>query len=109
MQLEHGEILGVIGESGAGKTTFVKGLLGLRNYIGTSQIYGIDSSKARLLKRVYGYCPQDLRYIYHAFTVMENLMHFGKRYGMTENEIITKSRRILKNLEIKWMDPLEYL
>ncbi|TFF89304.1 MAG: ATP-binding cassette domain-containing protein, partial [Promethearchaeota archaeon] len=45
LRIEHGEILGVLGESGAGKSTFVKALLGMRKYTGVSEIYGMDSKK----------------------------------------------------------------
>jgi ABC-2 type transport system ATP-binding protein len=44
--------------------------------------------------------PQDLGKIYQNFTTLENLLYFGGQYGLTEKEIISKSKRILRSLEI---------
>ncbi|MFW9880709.1 MAG: ATP-binding cassette domain-containing protein, partial [Candidatus Thorarchaeota archaeon] len=103
MNVEHGKILGILGESGAGKSTFVKGLLGMRKIKGLCQIYGMDLNKrtSRRIRPLYGYVPQDLGKIYHNFTTLENLLFFGNRYGLTEKEIISRSKRILRSLEIE--------
>jgi prenyltransferase beta subunit len=45
MKIDHGQILGILGESGAGKSTFVKGLLGMRKITGFCKIYGMDINK----------------------------------------------------------------
>ncbi len=103
MNVKHGKILGILGESGAGKSTFVKGLLGMRKITGFCQIYGMDMNKrsSRRIRPIYGYVPQDLGKIYHNFTTLENLLYFGNRYGLSEKEIISKSKRILRSLEIE--------
>ena len=101
MTLQDGEVLGVIGESGAGKSTFVKSLLGTRSSIGDIKIYGFDVRKDRKrLKPLFGYVPQDLSKIYENFTVMENLLHFGKQYGLNEEEILQRGTKILRDLGI---------
>jgi len=102
LMLEHGEILGVLGESGAGKSTFVKSLLGMRKFTGISQIYGMDvKKKSKKMRPIYGYVPQDLSKIYLNFTTLQNIMYFGKQYGLSEKEIRRKAKRILKSLEIE--------
>ncbi|MFX0137190.1 MAG: prenyltransferase/squalene oxidase repeat-containing protein [Candidatus Hodarchaeota archaeon] len=102
MSLDHGEILGVLGESGAGKSTFVKGLLGMRRFKGISEVYGMNvKKKAKKMRPIYGYVPQDLSKIYSDFTVLENLIYFGGQYGLAESEIKRKARRILRALEIE--------
>lgn len=102
LELQHGEILGVLGESGAGKSTFVKALLGMRKYTGICEIYGMDVKKnKRKIRPIYGYVPQDLGKIYNNFTTLQNLIYFGKQYGLTEKEIISKSKRLLRSLEIE--------
>ena len=103
MKVDHGQILGILGESGAGKSTFIKGLLGMRKITGFCQIFGLNINKrtSKKLRPIYGYVPQDLGKIYHNFTVLDNMLSFGSQYGLSEREIISRSRRLLRTLEIE--------
>ena len=103
MNIEHSKILGILGESGAGKSTFVKGLLGMRKITGFCEIYGLPINKrnSKRIRPIYGYVPQDLGKIYQNFSTLDNILHFGKQYGLSEKEIIQKARRILRSLEIE--------
>ncbi|MFX1371608.1 MAG: prenyltransferase/squalene oxidase repeat-containing protein [Promethearchaeota archaeon] len=103
MNVKHGKILGILGESGAGKSTFIKGLLGMRKITGFCQIYGMNMNRriSRRIRPIYGYVPQDLGKIYHNFTTFENLLYFGSQYGLTEKEIMSRAKRILRSLEIE--------
>ncbi|MFX0074339.1 MAG: ATP-binding cassette domain-containing protein [Candidatus Hermodarchaeota archaeon] len=103
MKINHGQILGILGESGAGKSTFIKGLLGMRKTTGFCQIFGLNINKrtSKRIRPIYGYVPQDLGKIYHNFTVLDNMLSFGSQYGLTEREIISRTRRLLRNLEIE--------
>ncbi len=101
IEVHHGEILGVLGESGAGKSTFVKALLGMRRFTGTNLMYGMNMKRSsRKLKPLYGYVPQDLSKIYGNFSVMENLLYFGRQYGLSEKEVLRRGERLLRNLGI---------
>ncbi len=101
MRLEHSEILGVLGESGAGKSTFVKALLGMRKFTGINQVYGMDVKKySKKMRPIYGYVPQQLM-LYNNFTVLQNIFYFGKRYDLSEKEIISRTKRLLRSLEIE--------
>ncbi len=103
MKVDHGQILGILGESGAGKSTFIKGLLGMRKITGFCQIFGLNINKrtSKRIRPIYGYVPQDLGKIYHNFTVIDNLLSFGNQYGLTEQDIISRSKRLLRSLEIE--------
>ncbi len=102
IRLEHGEILGVLGESGAGKSTFVKALLGMRKFTGINRVYGMNvKRKSKKMRPIYGYVPQDLSKIYPDFTTLQNLLYFGNQYGLSEKEIRRKAKRILRALEIE--------
>jgi len=99
--LNHTEVLGVIGESGAGKSTFIKTIIGTMKYSGKVLVYDYDTSKdLKKLQPIYGYVPQDLSKIYENFTVLGNLIHFGTEYGLTEREVIRRSKKILLELGI---------
>lgn len=103
MNIKHSEILGILGESGAGKSTFVKGLLGMRKITGFCQIYGMNTNKrnSRKIRPIYGYVPQDLSKLYLNFTTLENLLYFGVQYGLEDKDIISRSKRILRSLDIE--------
>ncbi|MFW9991781.1 MAG: ATP-binding cassette domain-containing protein [Candidatus Odinarchaeota archaeon] len=104
IDLLNGEILGILGESGSGKSTFVKALLGLRRFKGEIFLYGLNMKRKKdrqKTSRIYGYVPQDLSKIYLHLSIMDNLLTFGRQYGLGEDLIIERGRKILKSLEIE--------
>ncbi|MBS7287936.1 MAG: ABC transporter ATP-binding protein [Candidatus Freyarchaeota archaeon] len=99
--LKEGEILGIVGESGSGKTTCMKALIGeLPPDSGEILIYGFPPSKKDVVAPLIGYVPQDLSKMYETFTPIENIVYFGRQYGISEDELIKRGKRILKELEI---------
>lgn len=86
LHLKQGETLGIVGKTGAGKTTFVKQLL--REYpLGEGQFMIGDIDIAKLSKEQLldwvGYVPQD--HVLFSRTIRENIL-FGKE-DATEEEI----------------------
>lgn len=77
-----GEIVGLIGANGAGKTTFLRSLIGLdRPDEGEARLFGAapsEASRARL-----GYVPQGLG-LYRTISVVENAEFFARVYRMPE-------------------------
>lgn len=74
-----GEIVGLVGHNGAGKTTFVEIACGLiRPDSGTVRVDGHDPEKTHGL---VGICPQ-LMGLYHSITVREHLELFGGLSGL---------------------------
>ncbi len=98
--LKEGEMLAIIGESGAGKTTTVKALIGDIPSTGVARIAGIDSRNAQKVRYFFGYCPQDLSYMYETFTPLENIIAFGKQYDIPEWRLIKDGKRLLKDFGI---------
>jgi ABC-type multidrug transport system ATPase subunit len=104
IELPNGEILGILGESGAGKSTFVKALLGLRKFKGEVRLYNLNMKRKkdrRNSRKLYGYVPQDLGKIYLHLSVIANLQTFGQQYGLEEERILERGKKILKSLEIE--------
>ncbi len=79
LQVDPGEIVGLLGANGAGKTTVIKMLLGL---IGTTEgsveLFGQPPS--RQTRRRLGYVPQGLG-LYDDLTTMENLEFSAAAFG----------------------------
>ncbi len=109
--VRHGSIIGIIGESGAGKSTTVKAMLAQIPYKGEISIMGIDARETKRIAPHIGYVPQELTMIYHEFNAFENLVHFGSQYNLGEREITQKAKNILKDLQMsEYMEkPVEQL
>ena len=83
LTVRAGEVYGFLGPNGAGKTTTLRMLLGLMAPdSGSSSVLGFDSQKqGAALRRSVGYVSQ-LRSLYLDLTVEENLLFFGRMYGL---------------------------
>jgi ABC-type multidrug transport system ATPase subunit len=78
-----GEIVGLTGRNGAGKTTFVEVVSGLvRPEAGRVRVCGVDAlAKPRAARALLGVSPQELA-LYPAATVAEHLRLFGALAGL---------------------------
>ncbi len=98
--MKEGDMLAVIGESGAGKSTTVKALIGDIPSTGVARIAGVDSRNAQKVRHFFGYCPQDLSYMYETFTPLENIIAFGKQYDVPEWQLIKEGKTLLRDFGI---------
>ncbi|MFW9800038.1 MAG: ATP-binding cassette domain-containing protein [Candidatus Thorarchaeota archaeon] len=98
--VQEGEMLAIIGESGAGKSTTVKALIGDIPSTGVARIAGIDSRQTTKVRHFFGYCPQDLSYMYETFTPLENIIAFGKQYDIPEWQLIQRGKSLLRDFGI---------
>lgn len=98
--MNEGGMLAIIGESGAGKSTCIKALIGDIPSTGVARIAGIDSRQTRKVRHFFGYCPQDLSYMYETFTPLENIIAFGKQYDIPEWQLIKRGKTLLRDFGI---------
>lgn len=70
-----GEITGLIGPSGAGKTTLMRAIVGVQTYRGELQVLGEAAGSARLRPKI-GYVTQSPS-VYDDLTVRQNLAYFA--------------------------------
>ena len=85
LQITEGEILGLVGPDGAGKTTIMRMLTGIVDpERGEIQVLG--SSNLESIKGSIGYIPQKFS-LYGDLTVMENINLLGALYGQTPAKI----------------------
>jgi branched-chain amino acid transport system ATP-binding protein len=87
LQVGRGEIVGLLGRNGVGKSTTLKTIMGLvqpdrgRVLLAGKLITGLPAHK--LARLGIGYVPEDRR-IFRLLTVMENLRTGLDRHGVTE-------------------------
>lgn len=101
MKLQAGEILGLLGANGAGKTTFIKMLLGLYP-IDDGELYllgkKIQSAADRQeLKSKIGYMSQNFA-LYKDMTIQENLIYFGTMHGLSPSQIRSQIKKLSQEL-----------
>lgn len=84
LTIAAGECLGLLGQNGAGKTTFISILCGILSPTsGTVEIRRANESwvTARAGRSLLGLVPQELAF-YPTLSVLENLQFFGSMHGL---------------------------
>ena len=105
LNIDKGEIIGLIGPDGAGKTTLLRLMIGLlKPNSGSIHIEGVDSVKnPQLVKDKIGYMPQHFS-LYGDLSVSENMKFFADIYGVPK-KIFDKRKKEL--LEFSGLVPFE--
>ncbi|GAA3199097.1 ABC transporter ATP-binding protein [Lentilactobacillus kefiri] len=80
------EILGLIGPSGAGKTTIIKNIMGMEQPDdGKVTIFGKEMPNRQVLQRI-GFMAQDDA-LYESLTGRENLKFFAQLFGVKKDQL----------------------
>ncbi|OZM56551.1 ABC transporter ATP-binding protein [Lottiidibacillus patelloidae] len=96
LAVNKGEIFGILGPSGAGKTTLVKIIAGIEHATtGRTMILSSQMPNLNTMENI-GYMAQSDA-LYNELTALENLKFFGEIYGLKGKEL---KQRISKVLEI---------
>ena len=87
LAVEAGEIAGLVGHNGAGKSTFARITAGLVSPdAGAVSVNGMDASRAAARVRpILGLAPQELA-LYPTATARENLFAFAGLYGLRRRD-----------------------
>ncbi len=96
LEVGRGEIFGLLGPDGAGKTTFFRMLCGiLAPTAGTARVAGADIRTAPdEVKAVVGYVPQAFA-LWRDLTVLENLSFIAETYALPRPIIAQRTQRLL--------------
>lgn len=96
--LDQGDILGLIGGSGSGKSTIIKSIVGIKMPESGSIVFSVDG-KEMPLNDYLGYSPQQ-NSLYPYLTVEENIMTFSKLYNIDDYEASNRMDALLKRLNL---------
>lgn len=94
-----GQIFGLLGANGAGKTTAIRMLCGLlKPTSGYIKVAGYDGfTQSDKIKENIGYMSQKFS-LYEDLTVWENIRFFGGIYGLRGKQLRERSEELLQNL-----------
>jgi len=104
LRVEGGEIFGLLGPNGSGKTTMVRIFCGLMApSSGSVEVVGFDvSSQPEQVKANIGYMPQRFC-LYEDHTVFENLDFYARIYGLGKDEARERITEILELVHLSDM------
>jgi len=105
--VNQGEIIGMFGISGAGKTTIIRVLtcqIEKKNWIGNVVVTGLNPSKKRDHSKILsniGYVPQlELLNLYFELNPMANVGVFTSTYGLDKRKAKETAEKLFKILDI---------
>ncbi|EIW19231.1 MULTISPECIES: ABC transporter ATP-binding protein [Pelosinus] len=93
LEINEGEIFGLVGPDGAGKTTLIRMIAGILSpTAGEMRVLG--ATNPEIIKEYLGYVPQKFS-LYGELTVQENIFLLGSLYGQGKEEIEERANQIL--------------
>jgi ABC-2 type transport system ATP-binding protein len=97
LSIQPGELFGLVGPDGAGKTTTLRLLAGLLDISeGSAQVAGYDLKKnPESVKTKIGYMAQQFS-LYAELSVLENLTFFAELYDLDNTQIRDRRERLLR-------------
>ncbi len=101
LHINKGEIYGLLGTNGAGKTTVFSIISGLRKSTsGKIEVAGKNvKTELNDIKQITGIVPQEIA-LFPTLSVYENLRFFGRMYGLKRSEINKRIEYLLKSFQI---------
>jgi ABC-2 type transport system ATP-binding protein len=93
LEVPQGEIFGLVGPDGAGKTSLIRLITGISTPTSGS-VTVLGQTRLEKIKPELGYVPQKFS-LYGDMTVMENIRFIGSLYGASAQTIRAKAEEIL--------------
>lgn len=94
--LASGDMMGLVGKSGSGKSTIIKTILGIKSYQ-DGLIYAEKGGEQISIRKISGFSAQE-NSLYPFMSINENLRSFGRLRGVDREEVKKRSERLLKKI-----------
>ena len=100
LEVQRGQVYGLLGPNGSGKTTTIKLLLGLlRPTAGNAFVFGCDPGD-RNAKHRLGYLPEET-YLYKFLNAEETLGFYGRLFGLSKSVIAERSEDLIQRVGLQ--------
>ncbi len=107
-EIRPGEIFGVIGANGSGKSTLIRIISTLLlPDAGGVRIFGLDVTEEPMRVRALINRVSADPSFFRNMTALENLLFFGRVYGLTPKQVKERTPEILRRLGFEWKRALE--
>src|SRR5947208_646052 len=94
LEIRRGEIFGLLGPNGSGKTTTIKLLLGLLFPTeGEAYLFGMPAADVKKNERI-GYLPEE-SYLYRFLTAEETLDFYGRLFNLAPAERKARAQKLI--------------
>jgi len=101
LEIRRGEIFGLLGPNGSGKTTTIKLILGLLFPTnGRAMVFGKDASEVAKNERI-GYLPEE-SYLYKFLNAEETLDFYGRLFDMPAAARKRRIEELIERVGLKW-------
>lgn len=98
--IEPGQIMGLIGQNGSGKTTIFRMILDFLTPEGNGQVLWKGQSMNKQVYNVVGYLPEE-RGLYDKMTIEDQIIYFALLRGMKRKEIIDRIDDWMQRFQVK--------
>lgn len=99
LDLQQGQLIGLLGPSGSGKTTLVKAIMGMNKFSGNIKIFNQDVPSLELCEQI-GYMAQNDA-LYEDLSALDNLLFFSSMFGLMGKEALQRANEMLDFVDLQ--------
>ena len=99
-EIEPGQIMGLIGQNGSGKTTIFRMILDFLSIEGGGQVLWQGQPMSKKVYNLVGYLPEE-RGLYDKMTIEDQIVYFALLRGMERQEIVNRIDDWMDRFQVK--------